>query len=366
MHARLGAPVLSHTPRTLRSFMHNTRHFFFLIMLAALLVITGTLGYILIEGWAILDALFMTIITLATVGYGEVHALSRTGQVYTIFLIVMGVSFFLYVAGAIIQFMVEGRMLILMGRRRLDRKIARLKNHYIICGYGRIGKVICEKLRHENIDMVVIDKNPNLVETLELNKMVYICADAGDEATLLKAGLHQARALVAALATDTDNVFLVLTARQLAPALKIIARAGSEAAKAKLAAAGANTVEAPYEIGAVTMAQRIIRPTVTNFLDLAFTRQHKDKDIQMEELPMTASSALNGKMLKDSGIRQKYNLIIIAIKMPDEQMIFNPSFETRISAGDTLIAVGEPGNLNDLRMALNPDNVLGRRREHLE
>lgn len=344
--------------------MYNARKFLFLIMLAALLVIMGTLGYILIERWALLDALFMTIITLATVGYSEVHALSHAGQVYTIFLIVMGVSFFLYVAGAIIQFMVEGRMLILMGRRRLDRKIARLKNHYIICGYGRIGKVICEKLQHENIDMVVIDKNPNLVEALEMNKMVYICADAGDEATLLKAGLHHARALVAALATDTDNVFLVLTARQLAPTLKIIARAGSEAAKAKLAAAGANTVEAPYEIGAVTMAQRIIRPTVTNFLDLAFTSQHKD--IQMEELPMTAGSALNGKMLKDSGIRQKYNLIIIAIKMPDEQMIFNPSFETRISAGDTLIAVGEPGNLNQLRMALNPDTVLGRRRGNQE
>ena len=333
--------------------METTKHFVISILLASLLVLFGTLGYMAIEGWRALDALYMTVITLATVGYSEVHPVSDAGHVYTIVLIITGVGFFLYVAGAVIQFMVEGRVRIIMGRRRLDRKINRLKDHYIVCGYGRIGKVICHKLAREDIDLVIVDKNPDLAQTLDNLGFVYICEDATDEVTLLKAGIHKAKALISVLGTDTENVFLVLSARQLAPDLNIIARAGNEAAKAKLSAAGANTVEAPYEIGAATMAQRVVRPTVTNFLDLALAHQHKD--IQMEEIPVSAASPLQGVMLKDSGIRQKYNLIIIAIKTPDDRMLFNPSFEAKIDAGDTVIAVGEPSNLNKLQVELNPD-----------
>ena len=335
--------------------MEKTRHFVISILIAILLIVFGTLGYMAIEGWNMLEALYMTVITLATVGYGEVHRVSDIGHIYTIILIIIGVGFFLYVAGAVIQFMVEGRVRAIFGRRRLDRKISRLKNHYIVCGYGRIGKVICHKLLRENFSVVVIDKNPDLAATLDGMGFVYVCGDATDEAVLLKAGINQAKALIAALGTDTENVFLVLTGRQLAPGLKIIARTGSEATKAKLAAAGANTVEAPYEIGAASMAQRIIRPTVTNFLELAFTDRHKD--IQMEEIPVSDASVLDGIMLKDSGIRQKYNLIIIAIKKSDDQMIFNPSFETKIHAGDTVIAVGEPANLIKLQMELYPDSA---------
>jgi voltage-gated potassium channel len=332
--------------------METTKHIVISILLSILLVLCGTMGYIVIEHWQPLDALYMTVITLATVGYGEVHQVSGAGKIYTIVLIIIGVGFFLYVAGAIIQFMVEGRVRILLGRRRLDRKIARLKHHYIICGYGRIGKVICGKLKSENIDLLIIDKNPELADTLDAEGYTYVFGDATDEEVLLKAKLLNARALVAALATDTDNVFLVLTARQLAPNLNIIARAGREGAKAKLAAAGANTVEAPYEAGAAAMAQRIIRPTVTNFLDLA--TGHQSADIHMEEIPVSDKSGLNGVMLKDSGIRQKYNLIIIAMKTAQEQMLFNPSHEAIIHPGDTVIAVGDPANLGKLQAELNP------------
>ena len=332
--------------------METTKHFIISVFLAALLIACGTVGYMFIEGWNALDALYMTVITLATVGYGEVHPISNTGHIYTIVLIITGVGFFLYVAGAVIQFMVEGRVRLLLGRRRLDRRIARLKNHYILCGYGRIGKVICDKLLRENRPLVVIDKNAFLAETLEGLGFIYISGDATDETVLLKAGIHQAKGLIAALGTDTENVFLVLTGRQLAPRLNIIARAGTEPAKAKLAAAGANTVEAPYETGAAAMAQRIIRPTVTNFLDLAYT--NSNKDIQMEEIPVLPSSPLNGITLKNSGIRQKFNLIIIAIKKSDDSMIFNPSYETPITAGDTVVAVGEPTNLIKLQAILNP------------
>ncbi len=332
--------------------MDTTKHFFISIMLATLLILCGSYGYMLIEDWGPLDALYMTVITLATVGYGEVHAVSEAGQIYTIVLIISGVGFFLYVVGAVIQFMVEGRVRLLMGRRRLNRKIARLKNHYIVCGYGRIGKVICDKLLKENLTVVVIDKNPDLFETLDALGLISICGDATDESTLLKSGVLKSKALIAVLGTDTENVFLVLTGRQLAPELNIIARAGNEAAKSKLAAAGANTVEAPYETGAASMAHRVLRPTVTGFMDLAFTDRHKD--IQMEEIPVAPTSKLNGVMLKDSGIRQNYNLIIIAIKKPDDRMLFNPSFESIIHANDTVIAVGELSNLNKLASELNP------------
>jgi len=234
----------------------------------------------------------------------------------------------------------------------LDKKIDRLKNHYIVCGYGRIGKVLCKMLLRKPFDLVVVEKDPELIPAMDADKILYVSGDATNEENLLKAGMKRAKGLIAALATDTENVFLVLTARQLNPDLYIIARASSNESKNKLHAAGANKVELPYDMGAVSMAQRIIRPTVTNFLELAFA--HRRKDIQMEEMPVHSSSDLINVMLKDSGIRQQFNLIIIAIKKPDGNMLFNPSFEAIIEAGDTMIAVGQEENLQKLEKILNP------------
>jgi voltage-gated potassium channel len=332
--------------------MDSTRHLLLSVLLALCILVLGAIGYMMIEGWDFLDAVYMTVITLTTVGYGEVHKISRIGQLYTILLIFIGVAFCLYVAGSVVQFMIEGRIRTILGRRSLDKKIDQLKNHYIICGYGRIGRVLCNQLKRKPIALVVIDKNRELIPILDEDKVLYLSGDATDEANLNKAGIQRAKGLVAVMATDTDNVFLVLTARQLNPDLYIIARASQYEAKSKLQAAGANKVESPYEMGAVSMAQRIIRPTVTNFLDLAFA--HKRKDIQMEEIPVNSSSDLANVMLKDSGIRQQFNLIIIAIKKPDGSMLFNPSFETVIEAGDTVIAVGQEGNLQKLEKILKP------------
>jgi voltage-gated potassium channel len=294
----------------------------------------------------------MTIITISTVGYREVNHVGDIGRVFTIFLVLIGVGFTFYVMAAVVQFMVEGRVRIIMGRRRLDKQIDRLKSHYIVCGYGRIGRVICRNLQRTPYDLVVVEKNPDLIPVMDKDGILYVASDAADEANLLKAGIRRARGLVAALATDTDNVFLVLSARQLAPELNIIARASQEGAKNKLRAAGANSVESPYEIGAASMAHRIIRPTVTNFLDLAFA--HARKDIQMEEIPVSEKSRLTNIPLKDSGIRQDFNLIIIAIKKPDGTMLFNPSFEAALMPNDTVIAVGEEENLQKLGKILNP------------
>jgi len=332
--------------------MDSVRHLLLSVLLALCILVLGATGYMIIEGWDFLDAVYMTVITLTTVGYGEVHEVSRIGQLYTILLIFIGVAFCLYVAGSVVQFMVEGRIRTILGRRSLDKKIDQLKNHYIICGYGRIGRVLCNQLKRKPIDLVVIDKNQELTPILDEDKVLYLFGDATDEANLNKAGIQRAKGLIAVMATDTDNVFLVLTARQLNPDLYIIARASQDESKSKLQAAGANKVESPYEMGAVSMAQRIIRPTVTNFLDLAFA--HKRKDIQMEEIPVNSSSDLVNVMLKDSGIRQQFNLIIIAIKKPDGSMLFNPSFETVIEAGDTVIAVGQEGNLQKLEKILKP------------
>jgi len=332
--------------------MDNIKNLILSFLLTLFIIFIGTTGYIIIEDWNILDALYMTVITLTTVGYGEVHDVSKMGRIFTIFLVFFGFGFIIYVAGAVVQFMVEGRIRAILGRKILDRKINRLKNHYIVCGYGRIGRVLCKRLIIEPIDLVVVESNEDLVPVMEEDNVLYVFGDAADETNLLKAGIKRAKGLVAVLATDADNVFLVLTARQISPDLNIIARAGREESKSKLLAAGANTVESPYDKGAISMAQRIIRPTVTSFLDFAFA--HKRKDIQMEEMPVSASSNLVNIMLKDSGIRQNYNLILIAIKKPDGSMLFNPSFETTIQPDDTVIAVGENENLNKLEKILNP------------
>jgi voltage-gated potassium channel len=305
-----------------------------------------------IENWGLLDSLYMTVITVTTVGYGEINKIGSYGRIFTMLLIFSGAGFFLYIGGTIMRFIVEGRVRSILGRRRLDKKILRLKNHYIICGYGRIGKVLSDNLRAKPVDLVVIEKDVGHIPAMEMDDVLYISGDAAEEIFLQQAGIERAKMLVAALGTDTDNVFLVLTARQLNPNIFIMARASSNKAKTKLIAAGANKVESPYDIGAISMAQRILRPTVTNFLDLAF--EHQRKDIKMEEIPVSSSSKLANVHLKDSGIRQQFNLILIAIKKKEGDMMFNPSFETVIRAGDTVIAVGEGQNLLKLEKILNP------------
>ncbi|MFC1857087.1 potassium channel family protein [Thermodesulfobacteriota bacterium] len=331
--------------------MGSFKQFLISVFLTLAIVMLGTIGYMLIEGWAFLDAVYMTIITLTTVGYGEVHEVSTTGKLFTILLICLGAGFFIYVAGALVQFMVEGRIRIILGRRRLNKKIGRLKNHYIICGYGRIGRVLCQKLKEKPLDLIVVEKNPDLIPVMDGDGVYYVAGEATDEENLIKAEIKSARGLVAVLASDAENVFLVLTARQLNPDLFIMARASEEASKTKLRLAGANKVESPYDMGATSMAQRILRPTVTNFLDFAVGDSRTD--IQMEEIPISPSSHLANIMLKDSGIRQQFELIIIAIKKPDDSMIFNPSFETVLNSGDTVIAVGEVENLRKLEKVFN-------------
>jgi voltage-gated potassium channel len=332
--------------------MRPPLNFVIIVALLAFTIAAGTVGFELIEGWSFMDALYMTIITIATVGYQEIRPLGDAGRIFNMILIFFGLGTTTYVAASVVRFMVEGRIRAIMGRRRLDKKIDRLQGHYIICGYGRIGRILCRTLKQRPVDLVVIERSPDLISVMEQDRTLFVQGEATSEEVLQRAGIERAKGLVAVLATDTDNVFLVLTARQLAPQLMIIARASREEAKSKLRAAGANIVESPYEMGAFRLAQRIMRPAVTSFLDSAFSDARKD--IQMEELVVSNSSPLAHLSLKDSGIRQNFNLIIIAIKKADGVMLFNPSFEAVILPGDTVIAVGEVENLDRLEKSLSP------------
>lgn len=324
------------------------------ILFFVLMVLGGAVGYMVIEGWSFTDALYMTVITLSTVGYGEVQRLSSTGRMFTMVLIIMGVGFAFYLAGSIIRFMVEGRIREILGRRKLERKINAQKGHYIICGYGRVGTAICETLGPKPIDIVVIERDPARVTRLNERNILHIAGDATDEENLIKAGIERAQGLVTALKTDSDNVYVTLSARQLNPDLFVIARSAEEQAEKKMIAAGADKVVCPYRMGAHRMAQTILSPTVTDFLEL--TLMDTSRDIQMGEMSVDRSSKLTDVALQDSGIRQDLDLIIVAVKKAAGDMLFNPSSQTELHAGDTVITIGETENLEQLRRLLNPTN----------
>ncbi|MBW1796360.1 MAG: potassium channel protein [Deltaproteobacteria bacterium] len=317
------------------------------------MLVGGTIGYMVIEGWSFTDAVYMTIITLSTVGYGEVQRLSPTGRIFTIVVIILGVGFVFYLAGSIIQFMVEGRIREILGRRKLEKKIRGQKGHYIICGYGRVGSSIYEALGSKPIGIVVIERDPARVAKLNERNILHVAGEATDEENLIRANVQQARGLIAALKTDSDNVYVILSARQLNSDLFIMARSGEERSERKLIAAGADKVVCPYSMGAHRMAQTILRPTVTDFLEL--TLMDTTRDIQMEEMPVYPSSKLIDVALQDSGIRKELDLIIVAVKKAPGDMLFNPSSQTRLEAGDTVIAIGEKQNLERLETLLNPN-----------
>jgi voltage-gated potassium channel len=317
-----------------------------------MLVAIGTTGYMLIEGWPMLDSLYMTVITFSTVGFGEISQLSPTGRIFTLILIVLGVGFVAYVIGNVIQFLVEGRIRLILGRHKLDKKIDRLNTHYIVCGYGRMGRAFCRYLAHRHLDFVVIEKNTNRIPIMNEDGIIYVTGEATQEANLNKAGIKRASNLIATLGTDADNVFLVLLARGLNPNLYVVARASQNETKKPLYSAGANVVVSPFDVGARRMAHAILRPNVIRFLELAFSDENTD--IHIEEVKVAASSTLVDVTLKDSGIRKAYDLIILSIVKDDGTMLFNPSADTRINAGDTVVAVGCHESLVKLGEVLSP------------
>jgi voltage-gated potassium channel len=312
--------------------------------LVALLVI-GSLGFVWLEGWNFLDSLYMTVTTLATVGYGEVHPLSRVGRIYNMLLILTGMGVLLYIVGSLARVVIEGELQAILGRHKLTKHIAKLKNHYIICGFGRIGEIIARHLSGRGLPLVVVESNPALLTRLETGGHYFINGDATRDEVLLEAGIERAKGLVAVVGSDASNVYIVLTARSLNPRLFIVARGEEPGSEQKLVRAGADKVESPYRMGGQKMAHTILHPTVVTFMELAMK---EGGEWSMEEIAVGQSSALLGVPLADSGIRQNLDLILVAIKRTDGEMLFNPSHESRILAGDTLIALGLRKNLDAL------------------
>jgi len=321
------------------------------IALAVAVVGGGTAGYMLIEGWDLHDALFMTITTVTTVGYGEVHPLSRAGRTFSMALILGGVGVVLYILSMLTQVVVEGKLREVMGRRNLERKIRSLRGHYIICGYGRIGALVADMLREQGVELVVIENDEQVTRRLGQEGIHYVLGSATEDEILLAAGIERAKGLVATVNSDADNVYIVLTAKGIRPDLLIIARATEPGSERKLKRAGADKVVSPYFIGARRIAQTVLRPSVADFVDLTF--HSTDLALRMEEVLVVVGSALVGVSLKDSGIRQKLDLIVLAVKKPDDRMIFNPPADTVIERDDTLIALGSQASMDKLEQMLS-------------
>jgi voltage-gated potassium channel len=330
---------------------YNSKNIIRALFMLGLVLLIGTMGYMGIEGWSPIDSLYMTIITITTVGFKEVHDVSPPGQVFTVFLIFMGMGIIAYALGMVAQIMVELQVRSILGRRKLGLKIKSIKNHYIICGYGRIGRIISQELKANGIPLLVIDNNSDSKQVLDQQDIPYVIDDATSEDVLLEAGIERAKGLVSVVLSDADNLFITMTARGLNPDLFILARADEEHTNKKLLRAGANRVVLPYLIGGRKMAHTITKPAVTDFLEL--TVHDKDIDLEMGELLVNQRSRLNGVTLSDSGIRQEMNVIIVAIRKKSGDMTFNPSSGTRIETDDTLIALGESNDLQRLSSILS-------------
>jgi voltage-gated potassium channel len=316
------------------------------------LVLIGTLGYCFIEGWGVLDALYMTIITLSTIGYGEVQPLDDSGKVFTILLIVGGVFTFIYTATEIIRAVVSGEVAEMLGEQQRERALEDVRDHIIVCGYGRMGKLVCREFARDEVPFVLVDISEDAVRDVDLQGGLVLVGDATSDEVLRQAGIDRARALVTVMASDADNLFTTLSARLLRSDLFIVARVEAVESEAKLLRAGANRVVSPYQIGGSRVAQAVLRPTVVDFIELATRTEHMD--LQLEETCLAADSPLAGCTLKDSRLRTDLKVIIVAIKKAGGHMNYNPAPETVLEPGDTLVAIGHKEQLGQLETLANP------------
>jgi len=320
------------------------------ILAVAVVFVAGTVAYMHVEGWGLFDSMYMMIITLATVGYNEVHPLDRPGEVVTAFVILFGVGTFFYLTGAIVQLVMEGQLQNLFERRWMQHTIDKMRGHAIVCGFGRIGAVVATELIAEGCDVVVLERSPQLIEELKLQNIPHVAGDATKDETLEAAGLKYAKSLVSALSDDAANVYVTLTARQLNPDIYIVARSDAPEHSQRLTRAGANQVLFPHRYGGMRMAQAVLRPTVLGFMELAM--RGDTEDIQVEELTLSPQSPVAGKDLIGSQLRQRFNVIVIGIKKTDGKLLFNPQSQVLLEAGDTLILVGGRQNMAGMRAEL--------------
>jgi len=285
----------------------------------------------------------MTLITISTVGFAEVTPLSHMGRGITLIIIVCGISLLTYTLGQVAKIFVEGELREILGRRKLEKQISVLKDHYIICGYGRIGSIIVKELTAENIPLVVIEQDPGRIEELIERNILYLKQDATLDESLLSAGLQAAKGLVTAVSSDADNVFIALSAKGLRSDIFILARASGVSSENKLLRAGASRVICPYQMGAKRMAEILQRPTVIDFLD--HTMMKSELGLRMGEAVIADSSIITGKTVLTSNLRQEFGVIIVAIKKASGKMIYNPGPDEQFHSGDVIVIIGETKEL---------------------
>ena len=325
--------------------MSTGRRFILALAIISFLALAGTAGFMLIEGLSLIDALYMAVNTISPVGFGEVKPLSPAGRMFTIALIVTGVGTALYLFAVTAEMLIEGHLREYLGRTAMERKIHQLEGHVVICGYGRFGKVVAEELARNSIPLVVIDHDPAKEPELTQAGLPYLIGSALEDAVLEHAQIRRARAIVIATASDADNVYITLSAREKNPAIRIHARGESEAGLRRLKLAGADQAISAYQWGGMRMASSIIRPSVVDFLELAAAG--RGDEVDLEEIMIAPGSSVIGKPIR-SVEAESPRLRIVALKRGPDAILLIPDPATTIAAEDHLVVVGERGYLKKL------------------
>ncbi|HEX3703310.1 MAG TPA: potassium channel protein [Vicinamibacterales bacterium] len=317
----------------------------FAVALLLLVVAGGTLGYHVIEGWSLWHGFYVTILGITTV---DLPPFSHNGEVFTVLLLCAGVGSALYTFTLLATVVVEGGLPKRLQRRKYERMLDQLKDHFIVCGYGRIGSIVSNQLQQQHVPYVVVERDPIRLQAAMDDGALAVEADASREEVLKRVGIERARGLIAAVGTDAENVYAVLSARVLRPDLYIVGRAETEDATAKLKRAGADRVISPYQIGAIHMAQSALRPAVVDFMALATSSE--SEELAMEQITVAATSTLAAKSILDANLRQRFGVIVVGIQRQDLRMDFNPEPDTTIRAGDKLVVLGRPESLKHLEL----------------
>jgi voltage-gated potassium channel len=323
----------------------NNRRILFAILAVTVAIGLGTLGFALIEGWSILDSLYVAAQTVTTVGYGDLTPATRNGRVFSTIFMLVAVGVVLYALTSAVQSIVQSELVATFGQRRRSRKMSKLRNHFIICGAGRVGSHLIRGLLGGAETFIVIEKDQQKVAELLDQGVIVLVRDATLEESLREAGVEHARGLAACLPNDADNVYVVLTARDLNPKLHIVARAAEEQAESKLIRAGANRVVAPTIIGGHRMAMALTKPAVHDFLGSITANT---LELAFEQLEVGPSSDLIGRKLSETNIRSVLNIVVVSIRRSHGQILFNPGGEATIESGDVLIAIGHAETLMKL------------------
>jgi voltage-gated potassium channel len=321
------------------------------LVVLLLIVVVSTLWFVVVEdGYSPLEALYMSVITLSTVGFNEVEKLDDSGRVFVILMIVSGLAVMTYTLGGVGRIIVEGSLTRYVGRRRMVHGIERLSGHYVVCGHGRMGEILCQELMNEGVPFVAVEGDEELAEKLAESGYMVVAGDATDDEVLDRAGITRARGLVAVVSSNVDNLYITMSARELCrdsnPGLYILTRATDALAGRKISRAGADRVISPYTIGGMRMVQALLRPSVYDFMDIA--TQSGGLELMFEEITVRPGTRLDGVALGDADVRSAYNIIVIAIKRAAGDMAFNPGPGTVVAGGDVLIALGDKDQLQRL------------------